>query len=79
MLEVNEKIIFILKDMIAKYSNYEDIFNYMWTNRYSKSKIILLIDTEKNIVKEVVKDNIKSIKTILTLEPEKLRDFINFI
>jgi hypothetical protein len=81
LLEVNERIILILKDMIEEYPQYEEIFNYMWANRYSKSKIILLIDTEKNDIKPVnhVKDSIKTIKTILTLEPEKIRDYINLI
>jgi hypothetical protein len=83
LIEINERIMQILKILFQTTDNYDKIYDYIYENKYSKSRIVIMIDTRINIklIKNIKNNTIFNINTIKNLYDDKqmLKEYINSI
>jgi hypothetical protein len=73
LIEINEKIMQILKILFQSTDNYDILYDYINENKYSNNRIVIMIDTRINIkiIKKIKHIVINNIDTIINFFPEK--------
>ena len=73
LIEINEKIMQILKILFQSTDNYDNLYDYINDNKYSNNKIIIMIDSRLNIkiIKKIKNIVINNINTIINLFSDK--------
>lgn len=80
VLELNEKIMQIFKKVIQSSDDFDYFYDYVMTNKFSKNKIIFIINErlEINIIKNKNKRIIKNVETLVSSFRSK-KDLKSFI
>lgn len=82
LIELNEQILQKIKPILTSSRKYNEINEYIWNNRFSKDKIIILFDTNNMYIKQINnigKNNIHNLDNIYKYfknNSTKLRDYI---
>jgi hypothetical protein len=81
ILELNEKIMQILKNIIQTTNDYDYLYDYIIKNKYSKHKIVVSINErlEIKIIQKINNKNIKNIKSITNIfdDEKSLKNFLD--
>jgi len=80
LIEINEKIMQILKILIQSTDNYDELYDYINENLFSNKKIVVVIDNNVNIkiIKKIKKSTVYNLDTI-TKHYKKQHTLKNYI
>lgn len=73
LIEINEKLMQVLKILFQTTDNYDKLYDYINENKYLNKRIVIAIDTRMNIkiIKMIKNIHVNNINNIIKLFPQK--------